>query len=57
MKTIHAARPHYPEYRDPARLTAKRPAIELFLAGLLLGCILCGGWALIELYYSMAVGA
>lgn len=49
MKTIHAARPHHPTYRDSSRMTARRPVLELVLAGLLLGFILAAGNALVNL--------
>lgn len=54
MKTIHAARPHYPAYRDISRMTARRPVLELALAGLLLGFILAGALALIEVIQTVA---
>lgn len=54
MKTQNFARPHYPTYRDSSRMTARRPVLELVLLGMVLGFILAGALALIEVIQTVA---
>lgn len=53
MKTVHAARPHYPTYRHSAHLTARHPVIEFVLGGVLCGFLFVALFALVKIIFEV----